>query len=175
MSVLLRSWSNVFGIVIGHMRSEYLRQDFAAPVSRPSPNVSCISVESVDILSLQKQLDLCALFELEIPPLLCRPCTCQDRPFVDDLRTMLCADALAVSRSSLHFLTFAHSRASTFYLPGSCGRGRHKRQIHSKRDGLPKRNPDNATLLLVEKPEAEVCGHKTYKRLVRVYFKKLKR
>ncbi|CAN0065728.1 unnamed protein product, partial [Laminaria digitata] len=81
-----------------------------------------------------------------------------DRPFVEDLRAMLCADALAVSRSSLHFLTFGHSRASRFYLPGSCGPGHYMRQSRFPNDGLAKRKPDNTTLLMLEKPEAEVCG-----------------
>lgn len=65
---------------------------------------------------------------------------------------MLCADALAVSRSSLNFLTFAHSRAMRFYIPGKCGPGTYRRM----RNGPMKATPDNTTLLLLEKPEAEV-------------------
>lgn len=73
-----------------------------------------------------------------------------------DIKAMLCADALAVARSSLHFLTFANTRATTFYLPGTCGPGQYRRQSPIGHGAQPKKCPDNATLLLVEKPGAEV-------------------
>ena len=76
---------------------------------------------------------------------------------MEDLRTMLCADALALARSSLHFLTLAHTRASTIYLPVSCGPGKYRRKSRIANGLEPKKNPDNATLLVLEKPEAEVC------------------
>eukprot|EP00904_Undaria_pinnatifida_P009744 jgi/Undpi1/58/HiC_scaffold_1.g00058.m1 len=80
-----------------------------------------------------------------------------ERRLVEDLRTMLCADALALARSSLHFLTLAHTRASTIYLPVSCGPGKYRRKSRIANGLEPKKNPDNATLLVLEKPEAEVC------------------
>eukprot|EP00904_Undaria_pinnatifida_P004120 jgi/Undpi1/13709/HiC_scaffold_9.g03362.m1 len=81
-----------------------------------------------------------------------------DRPLLDDLRAMLCADGLAAARSSLHFLTFAHTTASTLYLPDSCGPGTYTRQTRPQNAGLQKRSPDNATLLVLEKPGVEVYG-----------------
>lgn len=84
----------------------------------------------------------------------------QNRLLLEDMRVMLCADALAVARSTLHFLTFAHTRASTFYVPDSCGPGRSSRRdrVHNDVLPLPTRNPDNTTLLLIEKPDVEVGG-----------------
>ncbi len=78
----------------------------------------------------------------------------QNRPLLDDLRAMLCADGLAVSRSSLHFFTFAHSRAETLIMPNSCGSGTYStesRARHTEEAVLT-----NTTLVVIEKPDAEV-------------------
>ena len=48
------------------------------------------------------------------------PCLTQERDVVDDLRAMLCADALATSRSTLGEVTMYHTRASTVYFPCTC-------------------------------------------------------
>lgn len=65
---------------------------------------------------------------------------------------MLCADGLATAKSSLSFLTFAHTRATSFYIPGRCGPGISART--KKSHGKP--YFDNTTLLSLEKPNAEV-------------------
>ncbi|CAN0389040.1 unnamed protein product [Ascophyllum nodosum] len=44
----------------------------------------------------------------------------KERDVVDDLRAMLCADALATSRSTLGEVTMYHTRASTVYFPCTC-------------------------------------------------------
>ncbi|CAM9769158.1 unnamed protein product [Scytosiphon promiscuus] len=77
-----------------------------------------------------------------------------NRTLLTDTREMLCADALAGSRSSISFLTFAHSRATTFFLPSSCGKGSFRRMKFAH----VKATLDNTTLLLLEKPQAEVYG-----------------
>ncbi|CAM9136086.1 unnamed protein product [Ectocarpus sp. 12 AP-2014] len=78
----------------------------------------------------------------------------KNRPLLEDVREMLCADALATSRSSMSFLTFAHSRATTFFVPTPCGNGGFRRM----RRPPVKATFDNTTLLLLEKPDAEVYG-----------------
>lgn len=65
---------------------------------------------------------------------------------------MLCADALAITRSSLSLLTVAHSRASVFFVPNRCGSGRFRRM----KDPPVKATFDNTTLLVLERPHAEV-------------------
>lgn len=71
---------------------------------------------------------------------------------------MLCADGLAISRSTLHFMTFAHTRAKHYFVPSECGPGTYTRQTRAKLDGTKKPNPNNTTLLCIENPEAEVNG-----------------
>ncbi|CAM9977168.1 unnamed protein product [Ectocarpus fasciculatus] len=78
----------------------------------------------------------------------------KNRSLLEDIREMLCADALATSRSSMSFLTFAHSRATTFFVPTPCGNGGFRRM----RKPPVKATFDNTTLLLLEKPDAEVYG-----------------
>ncbi|CAM9769228.1 unnamed protein product [Scytosiphon promiscuus] len=78
----------------------------------------------------------------------------KNRSLLEDVREMLCANALATSRSSMSFLTFAHSRATTFFVPSQCGKGAFRRMKHPP----VKASFDNTTLLLLEKPEAEVYG-----------------
>ena len=66
----------------------------------------------------------------------------QQREIEVDLRTMLCADALATSRSTLGELTMYHTRASKVYIPSTCdGNGsefgltpRHLIDARSKRE-----------------------------------------
>lgn len=69
---------------------------------------------------------------------------------------MLCADGLAISRSTLHFLTFANTRAKHFFVPSECGPGTYTRKTRMKLDGTKKPSPNNTTLLCIEKPEAEI-------------------
>ena len=68
-----------------------------------------------------------------------------------------CADGLAVSRSTLHFLTFAHKRARHYYyfVPSECGPGTYTRKTRVPTDGTKKPSPNTTTLLCLEKPEAE--------------------
>lgn len=78
-----------------------------------------------------------------------------------DIRAMLCADGLAISRSTLHFLTFAHSRAKHLMIPSECGPGWYARGLKDERSvekhGIRKKpNPNNTTLLCIEKPDTEV-------------------
>lgn len=73
-----------------------------------------------------------------------------------DVRSMLCADGLAISRSTLHFLTFGHTRAKHFFVPSECGPGTYTRKTRVRMDGTKKPNPNNTTLLCTEKPDAEV-------------------
>ncbi|CAM9683830.1 unnamed protein product [Ascophyllum nodosum] len=80
----------------------------------------------------------------------------KNRDLLDDLRTMSCADGVVMSRSSLHFMTTVLTRASTFYMPSECGPGRYNRA--SKRAPHSKVAQENTTLLLLEKPDAEVYG-----------------
>lgn len=75
---------------------------------------------------------------------------------MDDIQAMLCADGLAISRSTLHFLTFAHTRAKHHFVPSECGPGTYTRKSRKKLDGTKKPNPNNTTLLCIEKPDAEV-------------------
>ncbi|CAN0162487.1 unnamed protein product [Ectocarpus sp. 6 AP-2014] len=77
-----------------------------------------------------------------------------NRTLLTDMKEMLCADALATSRSSMSFLTFAHSRATTFFVPTPCGNGGFRRM----KDAPVKATFDNTTLLLLEKRESEVFG-----------------
>ena len=81
---------------------------------------------------------------------------------------MLCSDALAVSRSSVHFLTFPHTRATTFFVPDSCGPGRYMRRSYAGSGPPIKKTPDNATLLLIEKPWAEVGERELVQHVQRV-------
>lgn len=67
---------------------------------------------------------------------------------------MLCADALAASKTSLNFLTSAHSRANVYFFPTPCGEGLFKRMQNPP----VKASLQNTTLLLLEKPGAEVRG-----------------
>lgn len=69
---------------------------------------------------------------------------------------MLCADGLATSRSTLHFLTVAHSRAKHIFVPSECGPGAYKRSTRDLGALSPKPNPNNTTLMCIEKPDAEV-------------------
>lgn len=68
---------------------------------------------------------------------------------------MLCADALAFSRSSTHVFTAAFSRASHYFLPEQCGEGRYQRGFHSH----GKVAAVNSTAILLAKPEAKVGIH----------------
>ncbi|CAM9891977.1 unnamed protein product [Pylaiella littoralis] len=77
-----------------------------------------------------------------------------NRTLLEDVKEMLCADALAASKTSLNFLTSAHSRANVFFFPTPCGKGLYKRM----KDPPVKASFQNTTLLLLEKPGAEVFG-----------------
>lgn len=76
----------------------------------------------------------------------------QNRPLFEDVREMLCADAIATARSSINFLTFAHTKANAFFLPSPCGDGTYRRMKHPP----AKATYDNTTLLQLERPGAEV-------------------
>eukprot|EP00903_Cladosiphon_okamuranus_P018343 g16875.t1 len=78
----------------------------------------------------------------------------KNRSLLTDVREMLCADALATSRSSMSFLTFAHTRATSFFVPSPCGKGAFRRM----KNPPVKATFDNTTLLLLERPHAEVFG-----------------
>eukprot|EP00752_Nemacystus_decipiens_P012369 g10964.t1 len=78
----------------------------------------------------------------------------KNRSLLTDVREMLCADALATSRSSMSFLTFAHTRANVFFVPSPCGKGSFRRM----KNPPVKATFDNTTLLLLERPYAEVFG-----------------
>lgn len=52
--------------------------------------------------------------------LICRRCFHQDRSLEEDLLAMICADALAVSQSTLAPLVAHHSFASRIYFPAAC-------------------------------------------------------
>lgn len=67
---------------------------------------------------------------------------------------MICADGLVAARSSLSFPMFALSRASVYITPGACGLGTFRREQNPQ----AKDTYDNTTLLLAEKPNAEVCA-----------------
>lgn len=58
-----------------------------------------------------------------------------------------------MSRTSLSFLTFGHTRATRFFIPSECGNGHFRLGERSR-----KYTYDNATLLALEKPEGEVYG-----------------
>eukprot|EP00752_Nemacystus_decipiens_P014979 g13337.t1 len=60
----------------------------------------------------------------------------QNRPLLTDVREMLCADALATSRSSMSFLTFAHTRANVFFVPSPCGKGSYRRMKNTPVFGI---------------------------------------
>lgn len=64
---------------------------------------------------------------------------------------MLCADALAMSRSSTHLMTTAHTRASCFFLPKECGAGSYHRGYHDVKIAA-----ENSIVLQLERPYAEV-------------------
>lgn len=70
----------------------------------------------------------------------------------EDLREMICADGLVMSRSSLSFPMVALSRASFYAIPYECGLGRFRRANWF----FAMDRYDNATLLQAEKPNAEV-------------------
>ncbi|CAM9663704.1 unnamed protein product [Scytosiphon promiscuus] len=84
--------------------------------------------------------------------------THKDRDLLTDLRSMLCADGLAVARSTLHFLTFAHTRAKHLFIPSECGPGTYARGHRDAHGTRKKLNPNNTTLLCIENPETEVYG-----------------
>lgn len=69
---------------------------------------------------------------------------------------MLCADGLAVARSSINVLTFGHSRAGILFLPWKCGHGTFKLESRNKGIRVAMFHQDNITLLLLEKPNVEV-------------------
>lgn len=85
-------------------------------------------------------------------------CLSQNRDLLTDIQAMLCADGLAISRSTLHFLTFAHSRATHYFVPSACGPGTYTRKTRRSNDGTKKPNPNNTTLLCIERPGAEVTN-----------------
>ncbi|CAM9853944.1 unnamed protein product [Scytosiphon promiscuus] len=85
--------------------------------------------------------------------------THKDRDLLTDIRAMLCADGLAISRSTLHFLTFAHTRAKHLFVPSECGPGTYARGHREEQDTRKKKpNPNNTTLLCIENSETEVYG-----------------
>lgn len=80
----------------------------------------------------------------------------KNRDWLVDLRAMFCANGLAASRSSLHLLTFAHTRATHLFVPGECGPGTYQRRTRVEGDDTAKIVQDNTTLLVMEKPDAKV-------------------
>lgn len=76
----------------------------------------------------------------------------QNRSLLEDVRTMLCADGLVLSRSSLGFLTLGHTKATKVFVPSPCGPGRYRRQ----KNWMAVATPENTTLIMLEKPDAEV-------------------
>ncbi|CAM9853875.1 unnamed protein product [Scytosiphon promiscuus] len=84
--------------------------------------------------------------------------THKNRDLLTDIRAMLCADGLAIARSTLHFLTFAHTRAKHLFVPSECGPGYYARGTTAGSNPRKKPNPNNTTLLCIENPDAEVYG-----------------
>ncbi|CAM9677107.1 unnamed protein product [Scytosiphon promiscuus] len=87
----------------------------------------------------------------------------KDRDLLTDIRAMLCADGLAMSRSTLHFFTFAHTRAKHLMVPHECGPGSYARGLRDDRNGdkdttKKKPVPNNTTLLCIENPDIEIYG-----------------
>lgn len=73
------------------------------------------------------------------------------RTLLEDVREMLCADGLAISRSTLGFLTVPHTRANLFFFPDNCGKGL---RWSYRRKGTY----DDTEFLMREKPDSEVYG-----------------
>lgn len=88
-----------------------------------------------------------------VPCFSASPTLCKNRPLILDLQDMLCADALAVSKSTLHFLSLAHTRAQTFFVPDGCDYGEVPHQGRFYVQSIRK----IAMMLLKERPHAEVC------------------
>lgn len=64
----------------------------------------------------------------------------------------MCADALAISVSTLHYLTLSHSRATKFFMPGEC---KVNQEIETKRPNIATLK-DVAAKIVAERPDAEV-------------------
>jgi len=76
------------------------------------PNVLCKSRGSARHSSFDQPLS-CSLG-------CCTDFCRQDRPFSEDLRTMLCAENLVLAGSSLGKLFLHHARAKRFFVPADC-------------------------------------------------------
>lgn len=68
------------------------------------------------------------------------------------MKALMCADALAISVSTLHFLTLSHSKATKFFMPGEC---KVNREIEMKRPSIVTLR-DMASRIVAERPDAEV-------------------
>ncbi|CBJ28488.1 conserved unknown protein [Ectocarpus siliculosus] len=73
----------------------------------------------------------------------------KDRSFWVDLQTMLCADNLALSHSTLSNLLLAHSRAKRFFLPWGC---------EPQPWTLKLNRFVNASMICLQRPEVQVYG-----------------
>ena len=76
------------------------------------------------------------------------------RSLYDDIRGMICADGIVIARSSLSFLTLAHTKADSLFVPSTCGPGTYYRK--SNPNTFP--TPDNTTFLVEEMPQSDVYG-----------------
>lgn len=76
------------------------------------------------------------------------------RSLYDDVKSMICADGVVIARSSLSFLTLAHTKANSLFIPSTCGTGTYHRK--SNPNTFP--TPDNTTFLVEEKPYSDVYG-----------------
>ena len=80
----------------------------------------------------------------------------RNRDWTVDLRSMLCADALVMSKSSTHCMTLAFTRARKLFVPTTCGS--EKKYMRGFSTG--KRYPGNTNVMNAEFPDADVYGIK---------------
>lgn len=78
----------------------------------------------------------------------------RNRDWITDMRSMLCADALVMSKSSTHCMTLAFTRARKLWVPTTCGS--EKKYMRGFSTG--KRYPGNTDVMNAECPDATIYG-----------------
>jgi hypothetical protein len=78
----------------------------------------------------------------------------KNRDWLMDMRSMICADAILMSKSSTHCMTLAFTKAKKFFVPTTCGSNKkYKRGFLSG-----KRYPGNTNVINAEFPDSSVYG-----------------
>jgi len=79
----------------------------------------------------------------------------KNRDWLLDMKRLLCADAIVMSKSSTHCMTLAFTKARKFFIPTTCGSDEHK----YKRGYMGgKRFPGNTDIIYAEYPDSSIYG-----------------